>query len=481
VQSKPYERLLVPAVAAAPWLVLLAVGCIPGKRTLQSDNGLAEAEVRRAGDVDAPDGTGADLETGAAGTSDAEEEEVPDIPGMVELDAERPQDVGDAADDWDDSFLDADAPGAVTDVSDVCVCDFVCGNKVCELGESAVVDPSGKLLHCPVDCGWCGDEICSFNLLETADNCPPDCSPAICGDGVCSIGETADKEKFNACLADCGVCGDGVCGFPDLLNPAFAGCKEWDCSSTCGDGMCNKGESTDSCPVDCAFCGDGYCSLFNNVIENCPQDCSKPCGDGTCSNGETTLECPVDCGWCGDGVCGIMEINAGSCLWDCPFGCGDGHCNQPYEQPETCPVDCDCIPKCDPEWECGLDETCGEECGKCGPDAECIEHKCCFKCEEKQCGDNGCGEDCGQCAAGDLVCHKNICCTPSCVGKECGGDGCGGQCPGCAEGQVCANHKCCGPDCADKECGDSGCGTSCGQCAPEFDCQEGKCVLGSGA
>ncbi|HVT01085.1 MAG TPA: SdrD B-like domain-containing protein [Patescibacteria group bacterium] len=43
----------------------------------------------------------------------------------------------------------------------------------------------------------------------------------------------------------------------------------------CGNGMCNSGQGENS--------------------SNCPQDCASSCGDGICNGGETSFTCPQDC------------------------------------------------------------------------------------------------------------------------------------------------------------------------------------------
>jgi flagellin-like protein len=92
-------------------------------------------------------------------------------------------------------------------------------------------------------------------------------------------------------------------------------------SNSCGDGICNNGDTCSTCPTDCGICGNsgGYC------------------GDGICNNGETCSTCPTDCGICG------VSCNITNCFkssYQCGFppdGCGgnltcgndDGLCNTP--------------------------------------------------------------------------------------------------------------------------------------------------------
>lgn len=137
--------------------------------------------------------------------------------------------------------------------------------------------------------------------------CPegiPGCAvapPPGCGDGNCNA---SDGETCKTCEKDCGKCQAG-----------------------CGDGKCNSpSEDCKSCPADCGqcppSCGDGKCE--GNEKTTCPQDCSATtCGNGVCESGETVDNCPLDCK-CGDGKCELPETEA-TCPSDCkPTGCTDG-------------------------------------------------------------------------------------------------------------------------------------------------------------
>lgn len=82
-------------------------------------------------------------------------------------------------------------------VNGQCIYPPVCGNGICEAGETQT--------NCPADCGSppiCGDRKCESG--ETRQNCPQDCS-AICGDGICESIETPTN-----CCKDCGGCGGDI-------------------------------------------------------------------------------------------------------------------------------------------------------------------------------------------------------------------------------------------------------------------------------
>ena len=72
---------------------------------------------------------------------------------------------------------------------------------------------------------------------------------------------------------------------------------------TCGDGICDQGETKNSCPEDCRPetqdggipCGDHICQS-SETSTTCPQDCPPPpCGNGICAADETGSSCPADC------------------------------------------------------------------------------------------------------------------------------------------------------------------------------------------
>jgi len=96
------------------------------------------------------------------------------------------------------------------------------------------------------------------------------------------------------------------------INPTSAGTV----TNTCGNGVCDGGETVFTCDYDCGFCGDGLCTVFENG-QNCPEECGPSCGQGTCDPGEDAFTCPLDCGYCGDGYCSPDEDYI-VCPVDCP-------------------------------------------------------------------------------------------------------------------------------------------------------------------
>jgi hypothetical protein len=75
-----------------------------------------------------------------------------------------------------------------------------------------------------LECGFCGDAVCSSFVGESVSTCPSDC--AFCGDGVCT---SANGEVRTTCPNDC-FCGNGVCD----ADETYWDC--WDCPNPCLDG-----------------------------------------------------------------------------------------------------------------------------------------------------------------------------------------------------------------------------------------------------
>jgi hypothetical protein len=99
-------------------------------------------------------------------------------------------------------------------------CKSPCGNGKCDQGES----PDSCAQDC--DLAACGNNLCEFNEGPTDAGgktaCPEDCK-APCGDCICGTGE-----DFGNCPVDCGFCGDGVCSNCASLSESKATCGE-DC------------------------------------------------------------------------------------------------------------------------------------------------------------------------------------------------------------------------------------------------------------
>lgn len=308
---------------------------------------------------------------------------------------------------------------------------------------------------------------------------------------------------------------------------------------SCGDGVCDTGETSASCPKDCtaSTCGNNVCDA-SETSTSCPADCAaSACGNGVCENDEDATSCAADCSdeYCGDGLCEASESTA-SCPMDCPASeCGNGLCEED-EDATTCSQDCSgqaaCyVAQCEQALAVSCDgslelscSTFGGTCGEfiaegddrsfswctCGPLAEgkgqCLDKGHLVLCLQ------GMGVQ-GDCLAGtfcqatteapegvgcfcddltDGICPDEACindpdcqgCVPSCGNKECGSNGCGGSCGSCELGQNCVGGTCqgCVPNCSGRECGSDGCGGSCGTCSGGESCNtntgvcESQCV-----
>ena len=185
-----------------------------------------------------------------------------------------------------------------------------------------------------------------------------DCVEAdVCGNGICDSGESEAT-----CVEDCTeVCGDGTCAGIE----SFRSCSA-DCEPVCGDGTCEGNEDASSCSFDClASCGDDACAAPENR-SNCPRDCGS-CGDGVCQDGFESASlnppgvlesCVVDCVVTGcdvDADCNDdVPCTRNQCLNDaCIYSTNDDLC----DGSERCIAFNGCCP--DRDGDGYADEACG--------------------------------------------------------------------------------------------------------------------------
>ena len=189
-----------------------------------------------------------------------------------------------------------------------------------------------------------GDGCCPSGCTAMNDN---DCS-SLCGNGVLDAGETCDVAPAPVCPS---TCDDGN---PCTIN--YTSGSAANCNVTCIFGFitaCADGDGC--CPSGCAYAID--------------RDCSASCGNGTCDPTEnpcTCADCKVDLA--GDGCCSGTEL-CGVEIACCTAGGCDMNpgCDPPFENCTTCPMQC-------PRNSCGNGccEPPGEDCFTCRGDCSVL-------------------------------------------------------------------------------------------------------------
>jgi len=246
-------------------------------------------------------------------------------------------------------------------------------------------------------------------------------------------------------------CADSNCA----SNPA--------CTSACGNGTCDTGETPTSCPADChtATCGNGTCDA-GETATSCPADCSTAtCGNGTCDAGETATSCPADCATAtGELSCGMMTQCAVCCA-SSDAACGNACTAAGTEEAQG---------QMAAFLECGNTE-CGTECS--GTDTAA-----CRTCMSTNCAAETTA--CGFAPGGTAGCRATITCLQACPAAPASGSGTGDACAtheaiGCYNDCFVASDQnaidlfmayqtCLSTSCA-TECGSGGSTSACQTCA----------------
>ncbi len=225
---------------------------------------------------------------------------------------------------------DPGTPGvSCSNPSDTCNSDCTCTPSSTPCGDGDL-DPGES----------CDPGTPGVSCLNPGDICNSDCT---CSPGGSSCDGNCDPGDSVTCPSDCPpVCGDGWCSFGE-----YCTCLS-DCWSsgpdTCGDNICNCGETSGTCSNDCWSGGCDFATWCTDP------ECNASCGDGLCACGETSSSCPLDCtssgNACGDGICAFGE-DCNTCVRDCgtcPV-CGNGKVEQgeQCEQNTDCPVGFICV------------------------------------------------------------------------------------------------------------------------------------------
>ncbi len=258
---------------------------------------------------------------------------------------------GETCDPIDSCPMDCDDGSACTDdtlLGDPADCTATCDHTPvmnCISGDGC----------CPEVCDNNNDSDCSVScgndVIEAGETCdPPDSCPTECNDGInCTadslIGSAANCSatcSFNP-INDC-IAGDGCCP------PSCHSTNDADCSSSCGNGVVEAGETCDppdSCPTQCE---DGL-ACTNDVLIGSAANCSVSCSHTiitACADGD--LCCPAGCDSTVDD--------------DCSVTCGNNiiETGETCDPPGNCPATCDDLVACTMDTMTGSAENCSASC-----------------------------------------------------------------------------------------------------------------------
>lgn len=270
------------------------------------------------------------------------------------------------------------------------------------------------------------------------------------------------------------------------------------CAGSCGNGVCDPGESPGSCPdcpklaglacmeIECqaeqAFCSPkAGCQLLSECFLGCggTPACAEGCKYGHDVSGVVGAFDPLatcfvahGCGSnCGNGTCDAGE-SSGNCPADCKQAIAGNKLCEPGETPLTCSLDCGIVDM----WACAK-QTCPDVWAACEADPACQPAVACYG----ACQSEGCMAACSKQLGSALPpgftaiwqCAKKTCDNdpkPLCGNGLCEGavDACPADCA--VVTPVCGNGKC--------EAGESSaaCVADCGPAIPVTACLAKHCA-----
>ena len=332
------------------------------------------------------------------------------------------------------------------------------------------------------DCGYCIPDCTS-----TCTNCPSGYTcgggaciavVASCGNNVCETGESSDN-----CCKDCG-CTSGMCCDNVCKTPVCGSNPECSDGNSCTTDTCqNAGQCNAQCThtqINSCTSGDGCCP--SGCTSATDSDCSASCGNGVCDAGEGCSNSPQDCGCTGGKICCSGVCSTPACSADSQCDDSNSCTKDSCSNLGTCTAQCSqtSITQC-----IGGDGCCPSGCTY-SQDTDCQQTGLCGngKCDSGVEDCCSCPEDCGVgTCLGDVpgeVCKKYICSgktrvetyKENCCGNRicAGGEGCG-NCPSdcsCNFGEECRNNQCVG-----KKLLEDG-----EECSESTECASGHCEFG---
>ncbi|MFH1587052.1 MAG: hypothetical protein ABID38_04305 [Candidatus Diapherotrites archaeon] len=212
---------------------------------------------------------------------------------------------GESADCGTDIDCDDDNPLTGDKCLNVGSCDASCSNLECITKckfDSDCDDGSALTNDKCIDAGVC-DAYCSSESCELACNSNKDCSDSnpFTTDICLFVGTCMSECENKMCAPECSKnadCDDGDSGTADVcVGSESCNTVCWN-SLSCGNGVCDEGETKCNCPGDCGSC-EGKWSI---------------CGEMQCNG--LSCENAVDAECCGNGLCELAE-SAESCALDC--------------------------------------------------------------------------------------------------------------------------------------------------------------------
>ena len=249
-----------------------------------------------------------------------------------------------------------------------------------------------------------GTETCGNGIKEENEYCDMhDFGGETCFSHGYSAGELYCTSQCSISLSACTTCGNGICEFGET----YVDCA-MDCDSSqlavCGNAIVESGEECDGQNLDsknCLSLAAGYTGGMLRCSANCIFDYSA-------------------CEYCGNHICEALET-AETCLIDCSMGtsvCGNGICESD-ESSVTCPNDCEVV--------CGnyIIEA-GEECDSVNVNAETCNSlghtdgllTCNSNCTFNETGCWTCGDGVCDSAAGESLNNCFSDCPSSCLSGD---------------------------------------------------------------